>query len=292
MTRLGPVGIWLGTLTLEPYDVAVRVARHVEDLGFGALWLNEALGKEVFANAALHLATTDRITVATGVANLWARDATAMANGARTLEEAFPGRLALGVGISHRELVDRRGHAYGSPLAQTRQYLERMDEARYLAAEPEEPPLRLLGALGPKMLELAREHADGAHPYLVPVEHTRRARQILGPDKILAPEQGVVLDEDPDTAREVAREHLSGYRRFDNYNRSLERLGWGDNPLEEGGSDDLVDALIAWGEPARIADRVAAHHDAGADHVALQVLPVKEAIPSGEYEALAATLLG
>jgi probable F420-dependent oxidoreductase len=225
----------------------------------------------VFAHSALLLGWSERIAVATGIANIWARDPVAMANGARTLAESFPGRFILGLGVSHEPAVKRRGGTYEKPLAHMRSYLDAMDKARSSSPEPARPADRVLAALGPKMLELSAERTAGAHPYFVPIEHTPIARQVLGPEPLLAVEQAVVFESDPDAAREIARDHMKGYLRLDNYANNLRRLGWTEEDVT-GPSDRLVDAIVAWGSQDAIIERIAAHFRAGADHVCVQPL--------------------
>lgn len=269
------VGLWSGFRgagALPAPGLRAYVAE-VERLGFGMLWVPEAFGREAMSHAAILLAAGERLQVATGIANIWARDAVAMANGARTLAEAFPGRFVLGIGVSHGPTVGRRGHDYRSPAVMVADYLAAMDRASYQGPVPETRSPRLLAALGPRMLELAASRCDGAHPYLVTPEHTASARKLLGPDRLLAPEQGVVVSEDAATARAAARAHLDSYLGLDNYRRSFLRQGFDEDDLAGGGSDRLVDGIVAWGGPAVIAGRVADHLDAGADHVAVQVLP-------------------
>jgi len=291
MIDIGRFGLWLGALNGVPAPALRRVVREAESLGYGAVWVNEALGREAFTNAAIVLAATERIPVATGVANIWVRDAAAMANAARTLAEAYPGRFLLGVGASHRELVDRRGHRYRQPYTAMREYLDAMDATPFRSAPPPEPVPRILAALGPRMLALAAERGDGAHPYLVPPAHTARARAVLGPEPLLAPEQAVVLSTDPEVARGIARQHLRGYRHLANYRRNLERLGFGADALADGGSDEVVDALVAWGPIERVADRIREHWDEGADHVAVQVLTATPGeVSSADLAALAEAL--
>jgi probable F420-dependent oxidoreductase len=262
------------------------------DIGRIGIWIPEALGREALSHAAILLAATSRIPIATGIANIWARDAMAMAAGQKTLAEAWPGRFLLGMGVSHAPLVGMRGHAYQRPLTAMRRYLDAMDASIYNAPAPATPPPRVLGALAPKMLALAAERTDGAHPYFVPPEHTRRARAALGPGKLLAPEQAVVLERDAATARAIARQHMQTYLQLPNYVNNLRRLGFGDADLRDGGSDGLVDAIVAWGDVGVVVDRVRAHHEAGADHVCLQVLPREAtALPLAEWRTLAAALL-
>ncbi len=272
-SRLGRVGVWSWQPTNGTAAEAREGAAEVEALGYGALWYPEAVAKESFAVGATLLAWTQRIVVASGITNIYARDPTAAVGGANALADAYPGRFVLGLGASHAHVVQARGHEYAKPLKAMREYLEAMDSAPYRGALPPEPAPRLLAALGPKMLELAAERADGAHPYFVPVEHTAIARERLGPDRVLAVEQAVILDSDAVRARELAREHTSFYLRADNYRRSLLRLGFGEEELEGGGSERLVDAVVVAGDEAAIRERVRAHLEAGADHVCIQVLP-------------------
>ena len=195
--NIGRVGIWSMALEAQPLSVAQEAAAELDELGFPALWIPEALGKEVMSHAALLLAATRRMVVATGIANLWARDATAMVNAQRTLTEGFPERFLLGIGVSHTPTVALRGHTLVSPVQATRDYLAAMDATRYFGAVPAAPLHRVLAALGPRMLTLAAELTEGAHTYTVPVEHTEQARRRLGPGPLLIPEQKVVLVSDP-----------------------------------------------------------------------------------------------
>jgi probable F420-dependent oxidoreductase len=271
VTQLGRVGVWLGALGWAAAAVERDVVAEVDELGYGALWYSEAHnGKESLSHGALLLAATRRIVVASGIANIWVRDPMAMVAGANAIAEAFPGRFVLGMGVSHPPQVDPRGHAYGKPVATMRAYLEAMASAGYTGPRPEDAFPLLLGALRPAMLELAATAADGAHPYLVPPEHTRRARAILGPGKLLATEQFVLLEEDPAEARRLAREAIAWYLTLPNYTDNLRWLGFGDGDLSDGGSDALVDALVAWGDEQSVRRRVLEHLEAGADHVCIQ----------------------
>ncbi|MGC8464198.1 MAG: TIGR03620 family F420-dependent LLM class oxidoreductase [Acidimicrobiales bacterium] len=289
---VGRFGIWTSALDRQPATIVRQAVAKIERLGFGALWVGEAARREVFANTSLLLSATQQLVVASGIANIWARDATAMAAGQRTLSEAWDSRFLLGLGVSHDRLVDPRGHRYERPLTAMRRYLDAMDRAPYLAPMPDPVAMtRVLGALGPRMLALAGEVTDGAHPYLVPVEHTEQARAILGPTKLLCPEVAVVVIPDPEAARRVARAHLATYLQLANYRGNLARLGFGDHDLTGGGSDRLVDALVAWGPAERVVRRVHEHLDAGADHVAIQVLTADPArVPLEEWTDLAAAL--
>jgi probable F420-dependent oxidoreductase len=268
-----------------------RAAKAIEDMGYGSLWYPESSGREAFAVASLLLEATDRIVVASGIANLWARDAMAMANGALSLGEAHPGRFLLGIGVSHAPSVAARGHDYRRPVQTMARYLDAMEAAPYMGPEPDPPVPAVLAALGPRMLRLSAERTAGAHPYFVPVEHTAMAREALGPGPLLAPEQAVVLETDPSRARSIARNHMARYLALDNYANNLRRLGWTEADLADGGSDALVDAVVAWGDVGAIADRVAAHTDAGADHVSLQVLIEEPQMPLDDLDRLAQRLL-
>ncbi len=290
---IGRVGIWTFQLDLQPASRSQELVRELEELGFGAVWLPEAVGREAFTNASILLAGSERIVVATGIASIWARDAMAAAAAHRTLEEAYPQRFLLGLGVSHQPMVDHvRGHRYERPLSAMRAYLDAMDASIFMAARPEHEPTRVLAALGPRMLELAATRAAGAHPYFVPVEHTAFAREVLGAGPLLAPEQAVVLETDPERARAIARGHMAIYLGLPNYDGNLMRLGFTEDDLAGGGSDRLVDAIVAWGSIDDVAARVRAHHDAGADHVCIQVLPESPTeVPVAQWRELAAALL-
>jgi probable F420-dependent oxidoreductase len=290
---LGRVGIWTFALDLQPVARAREVAAELEELGYGAIWIPDAVGRDPLVHAALLLGGTNRIAVGTGIAQIYGRDPMTMTGGWKTITEAFPSRFVLGLGVSHQPMVEGlRGQTYGPPLTAMREYLERMDTAMYVAAEPTDPPRRVLAALGPRMLALAAERADGAHPYNVPPEHTARAREILGPEKLLAPEQAVLLETDPVEARRIARGHMAIYLDLPNYMNNLRRFGITDDDIADGGSDRLVDTLVAWGDVDAARARVQAHLDAGADHVAVQVLtPERGTLPLVEWRKLAPALL-
>ena len=290
--QLGRVGLWTFQLDLQPASAAQEAAAELEELGYPTVWLPEAVGREPFVSSALLLSATRSLNVATGIASVWARDAMTMAAGQLTLSEAFPGRFLLGLGVSHQPMVDLvRGHHYDKPLTKMRTYLDAMDNVFYVAPRPEEEPRRVLAALGPKMLELAAAKALGAHPYFVPVEHTAFARDVLGEGPMLCPEQAVVLTTDAEVGRAAARQHMATYLGLPNYTNNLRRLGWGDDDLSDGGSDALVDAIVAWGDESAIVERVQAHLDAGADHVCVQVLDSDAAaLPMPQWRALAPAL--
>jgi probable F420-dependent oxidoreductase len=290
--ELGRIGVWTSQLGTLPASVTREVVPEIEALGYGAIWYPEGVTKEAMAQAALILAAGPNIVVAPGIANIWARDAMAMINGARTLADAFGDRFLLGIGVSHAPTVARRGHDYRRPLTAMREYLDAVAEAPYFGPQPPDDPPMVLAALGPKMLRLSAERAWGAHPYFVPVEHTSFARSELGAGPLLAPEQAVVLSADPVEARAIAREHAHRYLALDNYRNNLLRMGWRDADVVDEGSDAIIDAVIAWGDLAAIQARVAAHLEAGADHVCVQVLNGEpERFPLDELRRLAPVLL-
>jgi probable F420-dependent oxidoreductase len=273
LDSLGRVGVWTTAVANRPAPELRESLAEVEALGFRTIWYGEAFARESFASAALVLSWTEKLVAATGITNIYARDAGSAKAGSRTIAEAFPGRFVFGLGISHPHPVSMRGHAYGPPLTTMRNYLDAMDEVPYTGPEPAEPVPTVLAALGPKMLDLARDRTDGAHPYFVPPEHTAQARERLGPGKLLAPEQAVILTDDASQAEELIREHVTFYMTSPNYRNAMLRLGFDEADLDDGGSDRLRDAIVVWGDEERIRDRVKAHLDAGADHVCIQTLP-------------------
>ncbi|MGH3486405.1 MAG: LLM class F420-dependent oxidoreductase [Actinopolymorphaceae bacterium] len=290
--RLGKVGTWIFAVNGLPASQARDVAAEIEELGYGSLWLADTpMTKDPFSHAAVLLAATQRLTLGTGIANVWGRDATAMNAGAKTLGEAFPDRFILGLGVSHQPSVAARGHTYARPLAKMRGYLEEMAAATYVAAEPKEPVPCVLAALRPKMLELARDRTDGAHPYFVPTTHTAQARDILGAGPLLIPEQAVLVEADAGRARDLGREHMSPYLQMPNYVNSLLALGFTDEDVAEGGSDRLVDAIVAWGPVDAVRARVQEHLDAGADHVLIQPLAPNRGFDLALLRTLAPALL-
>jgi probable F420-dependent oxidoreductase len=282
--QLGPIGVWLGAFTVAPAAEARPAARELEQLGYDTIWYPEGLGtRESFTNAAVLLGATERIRVHSGIANIWGRDAVTAANAARVLADAFDDRFLLGLGVSHPRQVDPRGHRYEKPVARMSAFLDAMDDDPFVSPDgsaTRRPPVhRALAALRPPMLRLAREKALGAHTYLVPVEHTRRARELLGPDALLVPEQKVVLADDPADARRRARAAIGWYLDTPNYVDNLRWLGFGDEQLADGGSDELVDALVATGDEETIRARVQEHLEAGATQVAIQ--PLEDGDPFG-----------
>jgi probable F420-dependent oxidoreductase len=291
--QVGPIGIWTRQLEDLPAAKAQETACKLEEFGYGALWFGEATGREALTNAGLLLAGTKRIVIATGIANIYARDAVAMAAGQKTLAEAYPNRFLLGLGVSHVPLVEQfRGHRYEKPVAMMRTYLDAMDQAPYRSVPPPANPLRVLAALGPKMLQLSAKRANGAHPYNVNPEHTALAREILGPDPYLCPEQAIILETDPDKAREIGRAFLGIYLTLPNYTNNFLRLGFDESDFKNGGSNRLIDAIIAWGDLSSIRNRIHAHQAAGADHVCIQVLTADpKVLPLREWSELGPALL-
>jgi probable F420-dependent oxidoreductase len=290
---LGPVGIWTAQLDLQPAARAREVATEIEELGYGALWVPEAVGREAITHAAVLLDATTRLVVATGVANVFHRTPTATACAQRLLADDSGGRFLLGLGVSHAPMVEGMlGQTWDKPLARMREYLTALDSVFTVSPAPVEDPPRVIAALGPRMLALAAEHAWGALTYFVPVDHTTAAREHLGSGPQLLVEQAAVLTTDAEVARRAARKHMSIYLTLPNYVNNLRRLGWGDDDFADGGSDPLVDALVAWGEPDAIAERVAAHREAGADHVCVQVVDTDvAALPLEAWRELAPALL-
>jgi probable F420-dependent oxidoreductase len=267
---LGRLGVWTQVDTLSPGDAA-DLAGQLEEWGYGALWMPEAVGRDPFAMIGYLSARTGKIVLATGIANIYARDPMTMRAVQETLGDVSGGRFLLGLGVSHGHLVAGiRKHEYGKPVSTMRDYLERMESALYMGRKPEEPTPIVLAALRQNMLGLSAEKARGAHPYFVPPEHTARAREILGPEAWLCPEQMVLRETDPTKARAVARQHMQIYLGLPNYQNNLKWLGYEDADFADGGSDRLVDAIVAWGDEKVIRDRIQAHWDAGADHVCIQ----------------------
>jgi probable F420-dependent oxidoreductase len=294
--QLGPIGVWSGAFGVAPAAEARPAVREIEALGYDTLWYSEGLGtRESFTNAAVLLGATERIRVASGIANIWGRDAVAAANAARVLGDSFDDRFLLGLGVSHPRQVDPRGHAYARPVSTMRAYLDAMDDDPFVSPDGSpttRPPVpRVIAALRPPMLRLAAERALGAHTYLLPVEHTRRARELLGPDALLVPEQKVVLAADPAEARRRARGAIAWYLDTPNYVDNLRWLGFGEADFEDGGSDALVGALVAAGDEDAIARRVSEHLDAGATQVALHALEEDDPFGRETLRRLAPVLL-
>ncbi|MGW3169646.1 LLM class F420-dependent oxidoreductase [Streptomyces sp. NPDC001153] len=280
--RIGRYGIW--SIGLRAEDPSRRgelgeAAAELEELGFGAVWLG---GSSAARHAVPLLEATDRLTVGTSIQSIWQYDAGTSAAAFAEVDAAHPGRFLLGLGVSHAKLADRYRRPYSALVA----YLDALDKAGMPADR------RVLAALGPKVLELSRDRAAGAVPYLVTPEHTARAREILGAGPLLAPELKVVLETDPSRARSLARDTLAMYLALPNYTNNFLRHGFTEDDLADGGSDRLVDAVFAWGDDSRIRDRIDTFHQAGADHVALQMITDgdRDSLPREEWRTLASLL--
>lgn len=292
---LGRVGIWSFDLDLQPMAKAQETVVELEELGFKCVWVPEAVGREPFASCALLLSATKNLTMATGIASMHARSATTMAAGWKTLAERFGDRFLLGIGASHQHLAEKVHQSnYAKPYSSMVEYLDAMDKAVYFAAPPAKQPRRVLAALGPKMLKLSAQRGLGAHPYFVPVEHTAMAREIVGPEALLAPEIAVVFDTNAATARATARSHMATYNRLPNYANNLIRLGWSQDEIcgaDKMPSDKMVDAIVAWGTLETVVQRITAHLEAGASHVSVQILSSENGVlPKSQWRELASTL--
>jgi probable F420-dependent oxidoreductase len=267
---LGKLGVWSWLDHLSAPQAA-EFANQLEDWGYGALWIPEAVGRDPFSFLGYLAAKTDRLVLATGIANIYARDAMTLKAIHKTMSELAPDRFVLGIGVSHEHLVAKvRGHAYGKPFTAMKNQHDAMEAALYLGKAPAEDAPIVLAALRDRMLGLAASRTRGAHPYFVPPEHTAHAREVMGKEAWLCPEQMVLLETDPTKARAIARQNMQVYVGLPNYQNNLRQLGFGDADFANGGSDKLVDAIVAWGDERAIADRIRAHHDAGATHVCIQ----------------------
>lgn len=281
-TRIGKVGLWAMELRFGDPGAIAEAAAEADALGYGAIWVPGGIGGDVTGDLDRLLGATSRATIATGILNIWKHEPAEIADWWKGLAPDRQARVLLGLGVSHGPLI---GEAWAKPLTVMRAYLDR------LAAEGMPADSLCLAALGPKMLELSRDRTAGAHPYLVTPAHTAEARAILGPGKLLAPEQGVVLETDPVRARQLARDALAHYRRLPNYQASWRREGFTQQEIDDL-ADRLVDGIFAWGDADAIAARVKAHHDAGADHVCVQAI-TGGGLPEARaaWRALAAALV-
>jgi probable F420-dependent oxidoreductase len=278
LARIGRIGVFSVPLELLPRTAAIELCHELEELGYGAVWTGEGLGtREMYTNAAVILGGTSRIAFCAGIVNIWGRDPVTAVTATRTLMESYPGRFLLGLGISHREQVNPRGHDYRRPVDTMRAYLDAMDAAPFVSPLPEHaaairPVPRVLAALMPAMLRLSRERADGTHPYMTTPETTARMRETLGPVPLLLPEQAFCLTRDASEARRAGRAYMSWYLGVENFRRSLLAQGFDEADLDAGGSDRLVDAIVAWGDEEVLRARVAEHLAAGASHVSVQAV--------------------
>jgi len=280
---LGPFGVWSNATWSRADDGSTDVAAELEDLGYDALWSSGGFEPGLAARFRYLLSVTTRLTVVSGIVSIWAASPDEIARAVADLDAQYPGRFVLGLGASHAA----RAKNYARPYTHMVGFLDVLDTAGPAVAKGR----RVLAALGPRMLALARDRAAGAHPYFVPVEHTARARSVLGETPLLAPEVTVILERDPTTARGLARTFTAENLTLPNYADNLRSLGFGDDDLAGGGSDRLVDAVVAWGDVEAVAARIREHHTAGADHVCVQVLSTGDAFPLTAYRALAPALL-
>jgi probable F420-dependent oxidoreductase len=286
--NLGSIGVWSGTLRNGERAAVLDAAAELEDLGYGTIWFPAGQHEGLADRIDSILQRTRRVVVATGIVNIWTHPAAEIAAEHHAITRAHPGRFLLGVGVSHQAAVERSGLNYHRPLARMRSYFDELDAAPTPVPKAE----RMLAALGPRALELAGQRSCGTHPYFVPPEHTRIARQALGPDAIVAPEHMVVLEADPVRARAIARPLIDRYLHAPNYTNNLLRLGFVEADFLNGGSDRMVDAIVAWGDPETVARRVQEHFTAGANHVCIQVLSETPAvIPMDGWRQLARVLL-
>jgi len=268
--NLEPLGVWFALDGMKGPET-VDFVRKLEAWGYSVLWMPEAVGRDPFALIGYLGAKTETLAFATGIANIYARDAMTMRANHKTLSELLPGRFILGLGASHHHLVSKvRGHVYEKPVPAMTAYLEKMKGSLYMATGAEVDAPIVLAGLRKYMLRLAGEATAGAHPYLVPPEHTKHAREILGKGPLLCVEQKVIAETDPEKARALGRKVLAVYVRLPNYQNNLRDYGFVDADFADGGSDKLVDALVAWGDLSAIKARIQAHRDAGADHVCIQ----------------------
>ena len=286
--ELGPVGLWTGLTDQHPTARVRDLVQELEGIGWPTLWRPEAAGRDALVSSAIMLEATERLVVATGVAQIHARHPHTARAAQRTLHESSGGRFLLGLGVSHAPFIEgSRGLPYETPYQDMVAYLDAMAKAPFTAVAAADEPPTVLAALGPKMLRLAASAADGAHPYFSPVEHTAVARELLGEGPLLAPEQMVVIDTDLDRARATAVKYMTRYLQLPNYANNLRRLGFGDDDLR-GPSTRLIDAIVVCGDIDAVVARVADQHAAGADHVCIQVLtPSPVDLPMDEWRRLA-----
>jgi probable F420-dependent oxidoreductase len=285
--RLTGTGIWSPQLRYGDAALIAEAAAEVDELGYNAIWIPD-VGGDVLGSVETLLRSTPRIVVATGILNVWMQDPAEVARRRASWNADWQHRFVLGLGVSHAPLIDH-GHPgrYQKPFSKMVEFLDALDAAEV----PYPSDARVLAALRPRMLGLARDRAAGVHPYFVPPEHVARAREILGPDAMIGVELAVVLDRDPSTARATARRHTATYVRLPNYTNNLRNFGFGDDDFGQEGSDRLVDAIVAWGDLDTIARRVSAMHDAGADHVCLQVIRPDDELPRDDWRELAGALV-
>jgi probable F420-dependent oxidoreductase len=274
----GRFGVFLGSLVGQPARVEREILVEIEALGYGTAWYGEAIGREAFAHGAILLCATQRMVVASGIANIWARDPQAMATGARALAEAWPDRFVLGLGVSHAPMVERRGHRYERPVVAMRAYLEAMSNAAWRGPDAPMPPI-VLAALGPKMVALAGESTAGDYTYFTTADHVAQVRRQMGPRAFLAADLPVVLASNRSAARAIGDKHMSLYLSTANYRNNLLRLGWPESELEPPGSDSLFDTIVAWGDVRDAREKADALFVGGADQVVLNLITADPSVP-------------
>jgi probable F420-dependent oxidoreductase len=291
MIDIGRVGLWTSLLDLYPTSRVKETVAELESFGWPCVWRPETSGRDALVSAAVMLEATSTMRIATGIAQIHARHPLTTRAAQKTLHEAYGGRFLLGLGVSHAPMIENvRKVSYASPYTQMVEYLAAMAEAPFTAYAAPDEPSTVIAALGPRMLELARTATDGAHPYFSPVEHTAVARGILGPGKLLAPEQMVAIDDDAGRARELAVEHMARYLTLPNYVNNLLRQGFDESDVT-GPSQRLIDAIVVCGSVDDVLTRVGEQHDAGADHVCVQVLTRKgDDLPMAQWAELADAL--
>jgi probable F420-dependent oxidoreductase len=285
--RLSGTGIWASQLRYGDAGAIADAAVELDDLGYSAIWIPD-VGGDVLGSVEVLLGATANAVIATGILNVWMHEPAEVAQRRASWAEDWQRRFLLGLGVSHQVLIDHENPGrYAKPYSKMVEYLDGLDAAEV----PFPVDARVLAALRPKMLGLARDRTAGVHPYFVPPEHVARAREILGADAMIGVELAVVIDRDPATARSTARRHTATYVGLPNYTNNLREFGFGDDDFAGGGSDRLVDAIVAWGDADAIANRVAAMRDAGADHVCIQVIRADDEMPRSDWRELAPALI-
>jgi probable F420-dependent oxidoreductase len=285
--QLTGIGVWSAQLRYGDAGLIAEAAAELDELGYSALWIPD-VGGDVLGAVELLLKSAPSATIATGILNIWMHEPAEVASRRAAWSDDWQRRFLLGLGVSHAPLID-----YGNPGRYTRPYSKMVEYLDGLdaAADPVPSDARVLAALRPRMLGLARDRTAGIHPYFVPAEHVHHARDILGPDAKIGVELAVVLDTDPATARTTARRHTAIYTTLPNYTNNLRALGYDDSDFADAGSDRLVDAIVAWGDLDAVKERVGAMRAAGADHVCLQVIRADDETPRPEWREIAAALL-
>lgn len=294
--ELGRVGVWTWSFDRQPFSRVREAVAELDELGFGAVWFGEGMGREAVSQATLILGATKRIVVAPGIANVYRHHPATLARAERALHEAYPGRFLLGLGVGAKLFAEASGLEWTNPIEKMRAFLDAMDATPMTAPGSSEKPPRVLAAIGPRMLRLAADRTEGAHPFLVPLEHTVWAREIVGPDAFLAVHQAVLIDDDPakahDQAREVLQPVIDNVQVVPTRWQMVKKLtGLTDEDLEDGGSDRFVDTMIANGTIDTVAERIRQLHDAGADHVCVSVGVQPAELEQEEWRQLAAALL-